>query len=906
MRQWCRCANLFSKQRPRQAKKPQEHDVLQLFSRLRIRTKLALLAGLPVIGALLLASIIVQDARQRAATADALGSIEDLAELSARIADLVGALQAERAMTAWQSAHERLDIAQMRQAQAVTDTTLDRFEEFLRHRDLAGLPPRLANELEKARKQHHELPAFRQKVLANAVTLGEQLPQFAGCIDPLIGATAALIELSDDATLLRAISALLGTMEIKERASRQHALLAYVFAKGEFPPGMFRELVSLSTEFDVYADSIERSATEAHRAAFEAVRRGALATASMAMRKQAIDSTDDDFAVDDTQWYETQAKFVAAIGKVEDRISKEVQQAAAQKVKAMHQAIRFGISMTIGVLVFSMLLTFVIATSVARSVAALSGAAQQIRSSRDFSVRAAKTSGDEMGMLTDAFNEMLQGIEERDRELREHRAGLERQVEARTMELSARNRAMRLVLDNVEQGLVTVGVDGKLSTERSAAFDRWFGEPSADAHFADHLNAGEPSNLWLMRLTFEQVIEDVLPLEVALAQMPIHLERGGVHYALRYEPLLEGDTLRGLLLMVSDVSAELIAREAETSQREQLKTFQRILHDRTGFVEFFEDARNLVESLENDVFDSDADRRRAAHTLKGNAALYEAETLVSSAHQLEQCFDEGETAAIGRSREELSAAWAAYANRTVSLLGTDTLPFLELSREEFDELLATIRKGTAPTILAEKLGLLLHEPVKTRFRRIAEQLRGMAERLGKPIPEIVIRDSGLRLPVEILGPLWSSFAHLVRNTVDHGLDSAEERRAAGKPAKCRIELSAKKKAATGGLLITLSDDGKGIDWEKIRQKARAKGLPANTQADLEQALLSAGFTTIDSTTQVSGRGVGTSAVADACRRLGGSLSVKSTRGVGTTFEIEIGPIEMFVRDGTLAAGKPTA
>ena len=90
-------------------------------------------------------------------------------------------------------------------------------------------------------------------------------------------------------------------------------------------------------------------------------------------------------------------------------------------------------------------------------------------------MRARRVSDDELGMLTETFNEMLAGIQSRDAELDQHRSHLEGLVVARTQELAARNVAMRLVLDNVDQGLATVGVDGALHSERSAAFDALFG-----------------------------------------------------------------------------------------------------------------------------------------------------------------------------------------------------------------------------------------------------------------------------------------------------------------------------------------------------------------------------------------------------------------------------------------------
>jgi two-component system chemotaxis sensor kinase CheA len=122
--------------------------------------------------------------------------------------------------------------------------------------------------------------------------------------------------------------------------------------------------------------------------------------------------------------------------------------------------------------------------------------------------------------------------------------------------------------------------------------------------------------------------------------------------------------------------------------------------------------------------------------------------------------------------------------------------------------------------------------------------------------------------------------HAVRNAVDHGLEAPAKRTELGKPARPKLSFVATR--SRGRLLISMTDDGAGIAWEAVRAKAKSRGLPAETQADLEKALFSDGFSTAAQTTETSGRGVGMAALRDSVIALGGMMEIESRPGEGTT------------------------
>jgi two-component system chemotaxis sensor kinase CheA len=155
----------------------------------------------------------------------------------------------------------------------------------------------------------------------------------------------------------------------------------------------------------------------------------------------------------------------------------------------------------------------------------------------------------------------------------------------------------------------------------------------------------------------------------------------------------------------------------------------------------------------------------------------------------------------------------------------------------------------------------------------------LAGRLGKPAPEIEILDHGVKVHSEQYAKLWSAFVHAIRNMVDHGIEAPDVREAAGKPAAGHLALETR--ICDGELWLEISDDGAGIDWERVAAKARTLGVPATTQTELEEAVFTSGVSTAARVSELSGRGVGMDALRATCRDYGGRVQIRSERGKGT-------------------------
>ena len=180
-------------------------------------------------------------------------------------------------------------------------------------------------------------------------------------------------------------------------------------------------------------------------------------------------------------------------------------------------------------------------------------------------------------------------------------------------------------------------------------------------------------------------------------------------------------------------------------------------------------------------------------------------------------------------------------------------------------------------------------PVWQTFDRFPRLVRDLARQLGKQV-RFDVEGEGIELDRVILEEIGDPILHLIRNALDHGIESAADRKKAGKPAEGRLHLSASQERQ--GVVIRVSDDGKGLDRTAILAKAKREGL---AEGDLDQldddALLRviarAGFSTAKQVTDVSGRGVGIDVVVSKVRQLGGAVEIRSTEGKGTTWVLRL-------------------
>lgn len=198
------------------------------------------------------------------------------------------------------------------------------------------------------------------------------------------------------------------------------------------------------------------------------------------------------------------------------------------------------------------------------------------------------------------------------------------------------------------------------------------------------------------------------------------------------------------------------------------------------------------------------------------------------------------------------------------------------------------------------------QPISTVFSRIPRLLRDLQSSTGKNI-RLEVSGESTEIDKTIIERLGDPLTHLIRNAADHGIEDAETRIAAGKDPEGTLRISAEQRS--GRILIRIDDDGRGIDQAKVLKKAVEKGLvapDANLSPDeINNLIFAPGFSTAETVSSISGRGVGMDVVRQNVKDLGGRITVKTEPGAGTSFILTL-PLTLAIADGmTVTVGSQT-
>ncbi len=457
--------------------------------------------------------------------------------------------------------------------------------------------------------------------------------------------------------------------------------------------------------------------------------------------------------------------------------------------------------------------------------------------------------------------------------------GLEKIVQARTAEVASRGRDMRLVLDNVNQGFLTIDRNGVMSPERSRIVEQWLGTANDNALFVDYVGKRRPSFASSFSFAWSEVLEGVMPLELTVDQLPKRFTVDSRHYSVQCKPIERDGTFDKALIVISDVTADVERERLEAQQRDVLNVLGRIASDKSGVLEFFEEANALIHTVDTGREESLSEIKRALHTLKGNALLFGVTTIGALCHELESRIEEEQQLPSRMELADLVARWKSFCATLDTLLGEGGQRRLEIDDQEYEAVLRALLHDTPREQVAERVANWKLEPTEKRLKRVAEQAQGIARRLNKAPLRIDIQAHQLRIDPKHWASFWSAFVHVVRNAVDHGIESPDGRVAAGKALEGSLALST---VLRGDLFtIEIADDGRGIDWAAVADKAKKLGLPHQTKAELEDALFADGLSTKHDVSELSGRGVGLGAVRAACAALHGTLTIESDNALGT-------------------------
>ena len=503
----------------------------------------------------------------------------------------------------------------------------------------------------------------------------------------------------------------------------------------------------------------------------------------------------------------------------------------------------------------------------------------------------------------------------------EQNANLERRVAERTAQLRQKTNDIQAMLQNMPQGVMTVLPGGVIHPEYSAYMETIFetkdiaGRQLMEVMFNDtSLNSNDLSQVEAAASSC--IGEDLMNFEfnshLLVTEFAKTMPNGAQkHLELSWSPICdENDVVEKLMICVRDVTEfKRLASEAGAQKRELAIIGEILAVNQEKFQEFIDSSYRFVaenEELIKRTTQKDLDvvglLFRNMHTIKGNARTYGLLNMTNAVHEAEQAYDElrkndekeWEPAPLLEQLAQVHALVDEYHKINDVKLGRkgpgrrgSVERFLMVDKDQIGhalDTLASAQSGDSDTMrhalaqASRTLQLLGTETIGDTLAGITESLPSLAAELGKEAPHVTINAHGIVLRNQIVGLLKNVFTHLLRNSMDHGLETASERQAAGKSAAGHITLEAA--LAEGRLVLRVHDDGRGLAVSKIRQKAIDNGvISADEQKapeEIAQLIFASGFSTAEQVTEVSGRGVGMDAVRGFLQKEGGDVAIRFT------------------------------
>ena len=476
--------------------------------------------------------------------------------------------------------------------------------------------------------------------------------------------------------------------------------------------------------------------------------------------------------------------------------------------------------------------------------------------------------------------------------------GLEKIVLQRTNQLDERNRDMRLVLDNVAQGLMTISTSGEISSEHSTVLTNWFGEIDSESNLVELFERHDATASMWLDMGLEAVRDGFMPLELCIDQLPNTLRIDRRVLRIDYSPIFHGAMISRLLVTFTDCTIELEQKKLEQEQKELVALINKAHEDRVAFLGFMREARNIVHELGSvELHQAELDIKRHIHTLKGNAGFFGLQTLAELCHELESCLDRLELQRADDILEQLLMRWSKIDSMLHDFVDSQASS-VKLDHVKLNVFLEALERGTSRSSLIKQVKSWRYESLEARLMSLGQQARKIAIDIDKPAVNIVIDSEEIYLSPERWSGFWNAFTHMLRNAVDHGIESPEEREALGKNPVGKLSFMSF--CIEERFVLEFADDGHGIDWERLRKKSEACGYEVgDCEKDRIKLLFLEGVSTREEVTPISGRGVGMAAVYEECKQLGGELYVDSAPNLGTSFRFVFPEDVLDLRDPIL-------
>ena len=490
----------------------------------------------------------------------------------------------------------------------------------------------------------------------------------------------------------------------------------------------------------------------------------------------------------------------------------------------------------------------------------------------------------------------------------------ERELERRIAE---RTQEVRSLLDNMDEGIFTITANGEIQPGYSGATGRILGNISPGDNFLDLLNL-EPQ----LRKTIEDTLHLLVTPDIKLdwddmlSFMPNEFEPSPSSWVrAQFRPIFDsrGARLDCIMVVLKDITVEKALWVGMSQTQAKQEMVFKILQDRENFEMFYRDSVELLRNSQQELREITVAQRgtidslfRTVHTIKGTGAVFGLSEVTEKAHAIEDSLrllrenrdteiSVEQKKAIMEGLQTLRDQLTQARDTVRELIGegeSEERSFT-ISEPKIDRICREVLARIAP-VQGTEVESILYSLKKIPILRLLKKFRSLvaqiAEKLDKKVQLEIEDPHHTEFTLEFFSHLDPLFLHIIRNTIDHGIEEPEERLEAGKDVAGKISL--KFFLSDGGIKIMISDDGRGIDTEHLREVGLERGFikpekaESMSREDLLKLLFIPGFSTAKTVTDLSGRGVGLDVVKTELEKLGGEMLLTTKTGEGTLFEFQ--------------------
>lgn len=498
--------------------------------------------------------------------------------------------------------------------------------------------------------------------------------------------------------------------------------------------------------------------------------------------------------------------------------------------------------------------------------------------------------------------EALEKEQEYSRELEEKVAERTKELKENYIKLDEKSQKVNNLLNNAGQGFLSFSRDLRIDNEYSKECLNIFEDEIENQKFSLLVFSDDLAKKEFFEKTIKEILleDDKLKVELVLGLLPREFKIDGKFIFANYK-IIDNQKM---MVILTDVTEKKHLEEKMAEEQNRLKMVVKAVTDRNDLSELISEYKKFCSNDLEAILDSNASLKekiseiyRPIHTFKGLFAQMDMYYIVQKLHSLESDISKFRDNLTDESEEEFRVIfpkdlcdWLEEDLRVLkSTLGDGFFKddkVITISSDklfEIEELMDTLLSDEEKEWLLPHIKSLRYKPFKEYLKAYPSLIEKLSDRLEKPTHPLEIKGGDILVDPSFYSGFTKSLIHLFRNAIDHGIEQMDERIENGKDEIASIECEISKDGDKINLLIL--DDGRGIDTGKIKAKAKEKGIEVEglSEEEVLNLIFEDNFSTKDEVSELSGRGVGLSAIKHELEKIAGSFRVESEVGSGTAF-----------------------